>query len=136
MLSQTEFMDSDYFLFMYHYYQKSHLIHSFANVHHFIFIKCRSVSNSLTSARIRFLVSLSLIQIHPTLFHYMCYFLPFLPRHSAFFIPPMLTYSAHVTLPLHSSSFLSLPMNCFPLSRLYVTSRLSLTWSKYMVSAL
>lgn len=50
--------------------------------------------------------------------------------------PSHLCYSAHVTLPLHSSGFLSLPMYCFPLSRLYVTSRLSLTWSKYMVSAL
>lgn len=39
-------------------YQKLHLIHSFAIVHHFIFIECRSVSNSLTSARTRFLVSL------------------------------------------------------------------------------
>lgn len=57
----------------------------------------------------------------------------FLPRKPAFIIQSML-FCSSITLPLHSSCFLSLPLYCFPLPLLYVTSRLSLTWSKYTVS--
>lgn len=104
-------------------------------LHHFIFIECRFVSNSLNSPRTRFLVSLCLVQMHVTLSQSDLHVYVLFPPH--FFLDSLLSSSN----PCYSAPLLLIPpaffpylLYCFPLPLLYVTSRLSLTWSKYTVS--